>query len=380
MRKSFSGNAAPTTLGAGISPTDTSFGVLATTGWPDTTVGPFVVTVDRGQGTLEEKILVPSYAGTTLNGVTRGWDGTTPQSHSMGATVVCTLDADTINQANEVVNGVGTSTPSTSAVGDAASDGTAVTTPAAGDHKHARESFTTGATSASNPGDTENDGSSASPARADHKHAREASTLGESLQLTGATTATRYVGGTVSGAPVSGTFDAGDFVIDRSGTIWICTNAGTPGTWTTPYPFAQPSARIYFTGAQSLPSGASTKLTSSTTAWAKGGLTVASDAVVVALAGIYRVSAGNAWPANANSGAYGGSLLQNGSVPSNGPRGQISYGQGGSGGPAYPFTVSWSDEVECAAADTLALAGFQSIGGPASNAAGSWMSVSMVTQ
>ena len=51
--------------------------------------------------------------------------------------------------------------------------------------------------------------------------------------LTGATTATRYVGGTVNSAPTSGTFAKGDFVIDQSGTIWVCTTAGTPGTWTT---------------------------------------------------------------------------------------------------------------------------------------------------
>ena len=51
--------------------------------------------------------------------------------------------------------------------------------------------------------------------------------------LTGATVATRYVGGTTNGSPTSGTFAVGDFVIDQSGTIWVCTTAGTPGTWTT---------------------------------------------------------------------------------------------------------------------------------------------------
>ena len=51
--------------------------------------------------------------------------------------------------------------------------------------------------------------------------------------LTGATTATRYAGGTTNGAPTSGTFAVGDFIIDLSGTIWVCTTAGTPGTWTT---------------------------------------------------------------------------------------------------------------------------------------------------
>lgn len=49
---------------------------------------------------------------------------------------------------------------------------------------------------------------------------------------TGATAATRYVGGTASGAPGSGTFVLGDYVIDQTGKVWICTTGGTPGTWT----------------------------------------------------------------------------------------------------------------------------------------------------
>jgi hypothetical protein len=49
--------------------------------------------------------------------------------------------------------------------------------------------------------------------------------------LAGATAATRFAGATSSGAPGSGTFAAGDFVIDVSGSIWICTAGGTPGTW-----------------------------------------------------------------------------------------------------------------------------------------------------
>lgn len=52
--------------------------------------------------------------------------------------------------------------------------------------------------------------------------------------LTGATQASRYVGATASGAPTAGTFLVGDFVIDRSGSIWICTVAGSPGTWIAP--------------------------------------------------------------------------------------------------------------------------------------------------
>lgn len=50
--------------------------------------------------------------------------------------------------------------------------------------------------------------------------------------LTGATSATRYVGATTSGAPGSGTFAVGDFAVAQNGHIWVCTTAGSPGTWT----------------------------------------------------------------------------------------------------------------------------------------------------
>lgn len=49
--------------------------------------------------------------------------------------------------------------------------------------------------------------------------------------LTGAVAAARFAGGTTSGAPVAGTFAVGDFVIAQDGGVWICTGAGSPGTW-----------------------------------------------------------------------------------------------------------------------------------------------------
>lgn len=49
--------------------------------------------------------------------------------------------------------------------------------------------------------------------------------------VTGATAASRYVGATANGAPASGTFSVGDFIVDQTGKFWICTSAGTPGTW-----------------------------------------------------------------------------------------------------------------------------------------------------
>ena len=49
--------------------------------------------------------------------------------------------------------------------------------------------------------------------------------------LTGATAASRYAGATASGAPTTGTFAVGDYVVDQTGKFWVCTTAGTPGTW-----------------------------------------------------------------------------------------------------------------------------------------------------
>lgn len=55
--------------------------------------------------------------------------------------------------------------------------------------------------------------------------------LGMPKALTGATAPTRYVGATVTGAPTTGTFAPGDYVVAQNGEVWVCTAAGTPGTW-----------------------------------------------------------------------------------------------------------------------------------------------------
>jgi hypothetical protein len=54
--------------------------------------------------------------------------------------------------------------------------------------------------------------------------------LGMSVGLTGATSPSRHVGATASGAPASGSFLVGDFVIDQSGKIWVCSTTGTVGS------------------------------------------------------------------------------------------------------------------------------------------------------
>lgn len=49
--------------------------------------------------------------------------------------------------------------------------------------------------------------------------------------LSGATQSSRYVGATLTGAPTSGTFATGDYVVALNGAIWVCTSGGSPGTW-----------------------------------------------------------------------------------------------------------------------------------------------------
>jgi hypothetical protein len=54
--------------------------------------------------------------------------------------------------------------------------------------------------------------------------------LGIASGLTGATAASRYAGATASGAPASGTFLLGDWTIDQTGAIHVCSTAGTAGS------------------------------------------------------------------------------------------------------------------------------------------------------
>lgn len=104
-RKQFTGGAQPTALNSAITGSPSSFTVVNASGasFPDGSVGPFVVVIDRNTAT-EEKILVSSRVGDQFNIDTRGYDDTSAFDHDIGAVVEHVLDASTIDQANRYTN------------------------------------------------------------------------------------------------------------------------------------------------------------------------------------------------------------------------------------------------------------------------------------
>ncbi len=203
-RKEYRGGAGELALGTAMTAGSTSFTVTGdVTNWPAGGTNPFVVDIDSDLGSAE-KLLIQSRSGqifTVVASIGRGYDGTTAQSHAIGAIVRHVLDADTLDDANRHVNDdasddhsqylnttrhdvaarhtVGTvipaGTPGTSAPGDSASGG-ASSSVARADHRHGRtDSYGgTGAMTAEAIGDTAAAGTSAALARIDHRHAMPA--------------------------------------------------------------------------------------------------------------------------------------------------------------------------------------------------------------
>ena len=269
LASGMSSGAASFTLGSGLGTT-----------FPDGSVGPFIVTIDQGQA-AEEKVLVQSRSGDVFTVATsgRGYNGTTAQAHNSNAVVLHTIDAQDLDEANQVavatlgavtasgdllqgsgVNGLqrlargasgqvltaGASllswaaAPVTSVFGH-----TGVVVAETGDYTAAQVTNAADLSSASQQVFTSSvrasalstaGGGTISSFTGSFFVDSSANVKGLSFLPTGLTGvgvgAARFVGGTASGAPVSGTFALGDFIIDQTGSFWICTVAGTPGTWT----------------------------------------------------------------------------------------------------------------------------------------------------
>lgn len=108
--------------------------------------------------------------------------------------------------------------------------------------------------------------------------------------LPGATTPARFVGSTTSGAPTTGTFAVGDFVIDQIGVVWVCTAAGTPGTWTS-REISKPFGHAGVTGTFQALNATGVYVTIAAAQVLRGGMTfnAADSSLVVPIPGLYRL-------------------------------------------------------------------------------------------
>lgn len=103
MKRSYAGAAVADTLSAGITDIALVLSGNVLTDWPTGADGPFAVRIGRGLAN-EEKILVTSRTGPTLNIAARGYDETTAYSHTAGEVIECVGTATDLREANEHVN------------------------------------------------------------------------------------------------------------------------------------------------------------------------------------------------------------------------------------------------------------------------------------
>jgi len=98
LRREFSGGVLRTTLSSSINNAVTSIAVADGSTFPSG-ANPFVIVINRGSSS-EEKVLVSSRAGNTFTVSSRGFDGSTANSHSSGSFVDHVLDATVIQDMN----------------------------------------------------------------------------------------------------------------------------------------------------------------------------------------------------------------------------------------------------------------------------------------
>lgn len=234
-------NLAQTTLSAPITVTTSplTFTVTSAAGFP--TSGSFRVLIDN------ELLQVTSGAGTTTWTANRPVDQTGAATHLVNATVTHVLTAFEANSFRQEYNVV-----AYGAAGDGSTDDTSAFQGALNDaHVNGAPIYVPSATYKINTALTTYSnvvfltagaiftGAGASTVSPIINTTLNGTVLGVMLSptgLTGATAASRYVGATTSGSPASGTFSVGDWVVTQDGRIWICTTAGTPGTWQQPSP------------------------------------------------------------------------------------------------------------------------------------------------
>jgi hypothetical protein len=111
MRRQYAGGAKPTTLTVNLGGSTADLAIAGTdfSNYPDGSVGPFFIVIDRGQ-VSEEKILCASRSGNVITvyntGLTngRGNDGTSVVAHSAGSLVEHVFTSVDADESNSHVN------------------------------------------------------------------------------------------------------------------------------------------------------------------------------------------------------------------------------------------------------------------------------------
>jgi hypothetical protein len=258
---SHAGAAAATSLTGNMTPTDTSFALASAAGWPTGAGGqPFVAVIDPGL-VGEEKILCATLTGVTVAVASggRGFDGTSATSHNAGANVehvLAAIEVDDDNRhvyaagdddhtqyfpvnASRPVTGLATFNAGITDTGPLTQNGTSAlggnTTVTGTLNVSGATGLSSTLTVGANINTTSGGGINAAGGMTAVGDITTSGGMGAvvftAAGLTGAHINTRFAGSTTSGAPTTGAFQLGDFVIDQTGNVWICTAAGSPGTW-----------------------------------------------------------------------------------------------------------------------------------------------------
>lgn len=132
--RNYSNTAVPQVLSTSVNATATTLMVSSTTTYPNPSVNPFILTIDRGTAN-QEVMLCTALTSTTFT-VQRGYDGTTAVPHTGGLAIIehtsCAID---VREPNTFINTPFNSTPTQLNYGDGGSPGTSLLW-ARGDHGH----------------------------------------------------------------------------------------------------------------------------------------------------------------------------------------------------------------------------------------------------
>ena len=243
-------NVPQTLITSQINPTATSMSVSSSSGWPAT---PFTAILELGTS-LQEPIDVTNITGTTWT-ITRAIDGTIGFTHQVNATVTHGNIGRDFRDARSHIDASGP----TDASGHSVHGLTAASSVVVGtnDTQTLTNKSLTAPTISGNV-------AMGSGSWGGTGSLTQSSVTGASLSyqgLTGATAQTSRIVGTVTtgAAPVSGTFLLGDVVYDTVyHTFWVCTAAGSPGTWLPMGNRASAGQVAASTSANTIPSWANT--------------------------------------------------------------------------------------------------------------------------